>query len=157
VIFAVLQHKPPLVWYSEGTDRNLNYVVLQGIKFWNAGCFYSRRVIQTMMLVSLKPYNCLCVVDKITNVWISTTIFSLTFWLEINVTLFYDSFIQSTIYFYKYVLMPVAKNCQTLQDALAMWRNFFVDLVAHEANAWRKHLPSIVKHYLRRITGKNIE
>jgi lysyl-tRNA synthetase class II len=54
-------------------------------------------------------------------------------------------------------VLTLSKKFQTLQDALAMRRNFFVDLVAHEANAWRKHLPSIVKHYLRRITGKNIE
>jgi hypothetical protein len=49
------------------------------------------------------------------------------------------------------------KNIQTLQDALAMRRNFFVDLVAHKVNAQRKRLPSIVKYNLRRITGKNIE
>jgi hypothetical protein len=38
------------------------------------------------------------------------------------------------------------KNIHMFQDSLAMRHNFFVDLVAHEANAWRKCLPSIVNN-----------
>jgi hypothetical protein len=32
------------------------------------------------------------------------------------------------------------------QDSLSMGHNFFVDPVVHEANAWRKCLPSIVNN-----------
>jgi hypothetical protein len=38
------------------------------------------------------------------------------------------------------------KNIQMFQDSLAMRHNFFVDLVTHEANGWRKCLPSIVNN-----------
>lgn len=37
-----------------------------------------------------------------------------------------------------------------------MRRNFFIDLLTHEANAWRTRLPGIVKHFFGRITGKEI-
>jgi hypothetical protein len=43
-----------------------------------------------------------------------------------------------------------------LQDTLSMWHDFFVDRLAHEANAWSKNLPRISEHYLSRITGKKI-
>jgi len=38
------------------------------------------------------------------------------------------------------------------QDGRAIRRNFLVDLLAHEANAYQKLLPADVKHYLRSIT-----
>jgi hypothetical protein len=38
------------------------------------------------------------------------------------------------------------KNIQMFQDSLAIRRNFFVDLATHEANAWRKCLPSMVNN-----------
>jgi hypothetical protein len=38
------------------------------------------------------------------------------------------------------------KNIQMFHDSLDMRHNFFVDLVVHEINAWRKCLPSIVNN-----------
>ena len=43
------------------------------------------------------------------------------------------------------------------QDRRAMRWNFLVDILAHEANAYRNLLPADVKHYLRHITGKDIK
>ena len=43
------------------------------------------------------------------------------------------------------------------QDQRAMRRNFLVDMLAHEANAYGKLFPAYVKHYLRRITGNDIK
>ena len=40
------------------------------------------------------------------------------------------------------------------QDRRAMRLNFLVDMLAHEANAYRKLLTTDIKHYLRCITGK---
>ena len=38
-----------------------------------------------------------------------------------------------------------------------MSKNFFIDILAHEANAYRKLLPNNVKDYLSRITRKDIK
>jgi hypothetical protein len=43
-----------------------------------------------------------------------------------------------------------------IQDAIKMRRHFFINVLAHEANAWRKNLPNIVKYYLSRIIGRKI-
>ena len=43
------------------------------------------------------------------------------------------------------------------QDQRAMRQNFLVNMIAHEANAYRKLFSADVKHYLRRITGKDIK
>ncbi|PUZ66538.1 hypothetical protein GQ55_3G321100 [Panicum hallii var. hallii] len=46
---------------------------------------------------------------------------------------------------------------QIYVDARTMHQNFFVDILEHEANAYRKLLPKNVKDYLSRITGKDIK
>jgi hypothetical protein len=43
-----------------------------------------------------------------------------------------------------------------IRDAIKMRRDFFINLLAHEANAWKKNLPTIVEHYLSRIIGRKI-
>jgi hypothetical protein len=43
-----------------------------------------------------------------------------------------------------------------IHDAIKMRRHFFINLLAHEANVWRKNLPTIVKYYLSRIIGRKI-
>ncbi|RCU61556.1 hypothetical protein SETIT_J012500v2 [Setaria italica] len=48
------------------------------------------------------------------------------------------------------------RNVHIEKDAITIRHNFFIDLLAHEANAWRTRLPGIVKHFLWRITGKEI-
>nr|TKW09781.1 hypothetical protein SEVIR_6G124800v2 [Setaria viridis] len=48
------------------------------------------------------------------------------------------------------------RNVHIEKDAITMRHNFFIDLLAHEANAWRTRLPGIVKHFLWSITGKEI-
>nr|TKW14435.1 hypothetical protein SEVIR_5G168100v2 [Setaria viridis] len=42
-------------------------------------------------------------------------------------------------------------------NAITMRHNFFIDHLAHEANVWRIRLSGIVKYFLWRITGKEIE
>nr|TKW21465.1 hypothetical protein SEVIR_4G199800v2 [Setaria viridis] len=48
------------------------------------------------------------------------------------------------------------RNVHIEKDAITMRHNFFIDLLAHEANTWRTRLPGIVKYFLWRITGKEI-
>nr|TKW29017.1 hypothetical protein SEVIR_3G367700v2 [Setaria viridis] len=40
------------------------------------------------------------------------------------------------------------RNVHIYTDAITVRCNFFIDLLVHEANAWRTRLPGIVKHYL---------
>jgi hypothetical protein len=43
-----------------------------------------------------------------------------------------------------------------IQDAIKMRRHFFINLLAREANAWRKYLPTIVKYYVAHHMKKNM-
>jgi hypothetical protein len=38
-----------------------------------------------------------------------------------------------------------------------MWRNLFINLLAHETNPWEKKVPIMVKNYLTRIIGRKID
>jgi hypothetical protein len=60
--------------------------------------------------------------------------------------------------FYKIYLFVFYRSVNTgIQDAIEMWRNLFVDLLAHERNRYMRFLSTDIKHYLNRTMKRSIQ